>query len=447
MRRLSVTAEGGILPIHMVVSNVFGGRFLAVPAWASAHISKYGQSRDLQVLVGLVSFMDTRTKLANVPISKIAEEVNASKETVKRSLKWLSENGIIEVVERPRPSNNVYRINYVQKVMVSPVTLYGVTDDTIMVSPVTLSGDGNGVTGDPIKMPETEESPLFQEVSEITRIISNREIYKEELKRVASDSGKVEDMILGSDPEDTPTSPSTRKNFSNLRYKEYKKHKPEINALVNHFVYNKKTLMTHTYTQKDRQIVRRTIRLLLDGGLTFDTISLMMDKFFSNENFAFSDSPVLMFASQKVQKRLMDAIGIQLDTGIDPVLLFMINDFNREGLDLPWDLSSDESLREVIIMHGMDLCYRYPEVVASLIRFHLNDFTSPDFVHHLESLNSFMQWRTTGTDFDVDTFRCTAPPINLPVEFLSNKNFKLRPASDTIALAVYTYRRITRNIK
>ena len=438
----------GILPAHMVVSNVFGGRFLAVPAWAFTYISTHGHSRDLQVLVGLVSLMDTRNKLVNAPITRIAEEVKVSKETVKRSLKWLAEHQVITVVERPKPSNNVYKVNYTQKLMVSPVTPHGVTDDPINGSPVTPLTGGNGVTADPMKMPEIAESPLFQEVSQITRIISNRDIQLEVLKRVASDDDKVVDMILGFDPEDAPASeestPRKKKSKFRIRQQEYKKRKPEVDSLVNYFIYNKKILMTHTLTEQDRQIVRKTIRLLLDGGLTNITIRQMMEKFFDNENFAQSESPVLMFASQKVQHTLMGAVGIQLDTHTDPVLLFMVNDFSRGELELPWSSIDDKSLREVIIMHGMDICYRYPELVADLIRHHSDDLRNPAFQDSLDALNSLVRWHLGEEDGDPENLRYSISPISLPKELQSNKKNKVRPASDTIASAIYTYRRMTR---
>lgn len=448
MRRLQTAWVPAIIPAHMVVSNVFGGRFLAVPAWAAVHIAKYGQPRDIQVLVGLVSFMDVRTKLVDVSISKIAEEVGSSKETVKRSLKWLSDSGVIDVVERPRPSNNIYKVYYTQRVMGSPMTLYGVTHDPINGSPMTPLDGGNEVTHDPIEMPEIAEIPLFQEVPQITRIISNRDIQKEVLKRVASDDGKVVDMILGSDPERVPDSetpkPKRKKPRFRIRQQEYKQRKPEVDSLVSYFIHNKKILMTHTLTEQDRQIVRKTIRLLLDGGLTNVTIRLMMEKFFSNDNFIQAESPVLMFASQKVQKMLMDAVGIQLDTYTDPVLMFMVNDFNRDDLSLPWEVSSDETLREAIIMHGMEICYRYPEVVADMVRMYADDFGNPSFIKSLDALNALVRWHTGDEAGNPADLRCFIPSITLPKELLSDKKSKIRPASSTIATAVYTYRRITR---
>lgn len=386
----------------------------------------------------------------NATIPRIAEEVNVSKETVKRSLKWLSEHQIITVVERPKPSNNVYKVNYIQKVMGSAVTPHSVTSDPINGSAVTPLTGGNGVTGDPMKLPEIAESPLFQEVSEITRIISNRDIHKEVLKRVASDGGKVEDMILGSDPDEVSTSETTRtgkkKPKFRIRQQEYKKRKPEVDSLVNYFVYNKKILMTHTLTDSDRQIVRKTIRLLLDGGLTNVTVRLMMEKFFSNENFATADSPVLMFASQKVQRTLMDSVGIQLDTYTDPVLLFMVNDFNRGDLELPWEPAFDEDLREAIIMHSMDVCYRYPELIAETICQYSDNLRNPEFRDSLDALNSLVRWYLGTEDGDPESLRYSVSSLKLPKELMGKKKSNIRPASDTIALAIYTYRRLMRQV-
>jgi len=183
----------------MVVSNVFGGRFVAVPEWSLRYIATHGQARDLQVLTTLASMMNTHNKTVDASITQITERVNASKETVKRSIKWLADNGLVTIVSRPKPHNNQYIIHFEQRLIGSPMTLYGVTHDPINGSPMTLLTGGNRVTHDPIK---TSETPMGLEKSQIPRDNYVLEIIKEVKEKVASDDGKVVDMILGSDPDD-----------------------------------------------------------------------------------------------------------------------------------------------------------------------------------------------------------------------------------------------------
>lgn len=434
-------AEGpAILAPHMGVSNVFGGRFLAIPAWSVTHIAQQGHPSDLQVLAGLVETMNVRTKLVNVSIVKLAETTNLSKETVKRSVKWLTDHHVISVMTRSKSSGNTYRINYEQKIVGSWVTHRRVMDDPSVGSWVTHHEDTGRVMGDPSKMPETEEFPRESDEMQTPRIIELLDNEKEKLKRVVTDDGKVVDMILGSDPEEVKPEPSVGRKRADGR-----KTRPEVNDLAGYFVYHPKSVMTCSYTHQDMNILRRSIRLLLDGGLTRTSIRQMIDKFFSNEKFASAESPVLTFSSKSIQQGLMSATGIQLDTDTDPILMFMINDFTRGDLELPWISTADKVLREVIIMHGMEICYRYPELIAEIIRHYADDFGNPELRDSLDALNSLVRWHTGEEDGDPENLRYSIPSINLPKELQSNNKSTLRPASDTIASAIYTYRRMTRS--
>lgn len=423
----------------MVVSNVFGGRFIAIPAWSVSYIAYQGQPRDLQVLAGLVEMMNVHTQLVNAPIPKLAEVTNLSKETVKRSMKWLVDHQVITVTTRSKATGNVYKINYEQRVVGSPMTLRRVTHDPTEGSPVTLPHDPCRVTHDPTKMVETAEFPKESGEMQIPRIIELLDNKKEKVKSVASDDGKVEDVIFGADPEEV------KPEVSGKPKAEGRRTRPEVNDLSSYFVYHPKSVMSCSYTHQDMNILRRSIRLLLDGGLTRTSVRQMIDKFFSNEKFVAADSPVLMFSSKSIQQGLMSATGIQLDTDTDPVLVFMINDFNRGELELPWISTADKVLREIIIMHGMEICYRYPELVADMIHHHSDNFENPAFKESLDALNSLVRWHTGEEDGDPENLRYRISPINLPKELLSNNKSNIRPASDTIASAIYTYRRMTRS--
>lgn len=421
----------------MVVSNVFGGRFVAVPEWSLRYIATHGQARDLQVLTTLASMMNTHNKTVDASITQITERVNASKETVKRSIKWLADNGLVTIVSRPKPHNNQYIIHFEQRLIGSPMTLYGVTHDPINGSPMTLLTGGNRVTHDPIK---TSETPMGLEKSQIPRDNYVLEIIKEVKEKVASDDGKVVDMILGSDPDDIKVEKEQKSK------PEKRKPRPEVNDLATHFVYHPRSVMACSYSLQDMNILRRSIRLLLDGGLTRTTVRQMIDKFFSNDKFASADSPVLMFSSKSVQETLMNSVEISLDDGTNPIMMFMLNDFTRGSLELPWGNSDDEMLKETVMMRGMDICYRYPELMVEVIEKFVGDFENPWFLTTIDSLNSLVRWHITDEEGDhsTDWLNILQSEIELPSELRSNKKTKLRQASDNIASAIYTYRRLTR---
>lgn len=421
----------GIISPHMTVSNVFGGRFIAIPAWSLGYIARHGSPRDLMVLSGLVEVMNVHNKVSDISISELAEMLNASKETVKRSLKWLTEHHIITVIERSRVSNNVYKVNYTQKVVVSKMTPPGVKNDPTLGSKMTPPNGGGGVKNDTSK---NDISPGEVPQIETLRISTVLDSEIETIKRVASDNGKVDDMIFGADPEEEKVSqPEVSK----------KKTRPEINDLTSYFVYHPGSVMSYSYSTTDTQALRRHIRLLFDGGLTRESVRKLIDQFFANYKCSPSDSPVFMFASKSVQSSLMSMTGIQLDTQTDPVLMFMVNDFSREGLDLPWQSSLDESLKDTIIMHAMDICYRYPELVAEVIKQFSGDFENHSFKTALDSLTSLIRWYTGEEDGDPKTIRYSLSSLNLPTELQANRRVSIRPASDTIASAIYTYRRMT----
>lgn len=422
-----------MISLHMAVSNVFGGRFIAIPAWSLSYIARHGSPRDLMVLAGLVEVMNVHSKVSDTSISRLAETLSTSKETVKRSLKWLTEHHVVTVLERPRPSNNVYRINYTQKVMVSKMTPYGVKNDPIKGSKMTPLNKVNGVKNDPIKI---DESPASEVEIKTLRIIPILDNEIEKVKRVASDNGKVGDMILGADPEEEKEEVLTADNSK-------KKTRPEINDLASYFVYHPGSVMSHSYTQTDMQALRRHLRLLFDGGLTRLSVKKMIDQFFVNYKSSSSDSPVYMFASRSVQTSLMSMTGIQLDTHTDPVLLFMINDFSREGLTLPWSADMDSCVKDTVIMHAMEICYRYPELVAEVIKMFSDDLKDCAFRSSLDSLTSLIRWYTGEEDGDPKEIRYSLSSLNLPKELQANRRASIRPASATIASAIYTYRRMS----
>ena len=413
----------------MGTSNVFGGRFLAVPEWAVPLIFKHGQPRDLQVLTCLVSMMHIHNKSVSASIQEIADASYTSKETVKRSLKWLSEQQIITTKLRQKPKPNTYIINYTQPAIGSPMTLSTTNTTPSIGSPMTLPTTPDRVTHDPIKMNITP--------SQVTKALISREIViiesnsNKTVKKADGPRDKVEDMILGADVNEK----------AKVEEPVKRKPRPEVNDLASYFVYHPRSVMVCSYSFQDMNILRRTIKLLLDAGVSRTTVRQMIDKFFSTDRMRGAESPVLMFSSKGVQASLMETLDTVLDN-TSPILSLMLNDFNREGLDLPWDKASDEALRKVIIISGMDVCYRYPELVAQVIEL-ADDFSSSLFRNQISSLNSLVKWHIGEEEVDLKELQEDLVGITLPKELLAKTRTTLRPAADTIVSAIYNYRRVT----
>jgi hypothetical protein len=415
----------------MATSNVFGGRFVALPEWAIPYISAHGTPRDLQVLACLTAMVNVYDKSVEVSVTEIASASHTSRETVKRSLKWLSDNGVITVTPAKKPKPNRYTINYTQKVLGSPVTHTRVMDDPLNGSPVTLSGLGDRVMDDPIKTSIDPASEQFFQPSRVILLLEREN--KETIEMAADAANKGEVVIFGADPFDKPSETKTDK----------RKPRPEVNDLTNYFVYHPKSVMSLTYSFQEVQILRRTMRLLLDGGLTRVAIKGMVDKFFGTDRMRGADSPVLMFSSKAVQKSLMSSVGVEVsDEDMSPVVALMLNDFQRSSQVLSWPESVDQELKKIVIMSCMDACYRYPEVVAQIVENNSNDVVGSIIKKQLSALNSLINWHLGTEDINRDEVMNDLSGIILPKELLAKNKSNLRIAADTIVEAVYNYRRV-----
>lgn len=407
-----------------MTTNLFQGPFLAIPVWAVDVITKYGQPRDLQVLVGLVSLMERRKREVTASVTQISDHVGVSRETTKRSLKWLLDYGIITVKKREKPTVNVYTVHYTDAGLGSRVTHTRVMGDPPLGSRVTHPGGSTRVTGDPSEVSKTltGKGPFALPI----------EVYKErvvidEKERAASGGGT--EMIFGSDEE-----------YVDPERVPPKKKKSNINSLVSHFVNQRQAALTRSYSAKEMTILRATMKTLKDSGLTDFTIMQMISKFYSVTRWRESENSVLLFAKKDIQKQLLSDTDSSVDTD-DTVLQLMLNDFDRGDLELPWDKRHDTVLKKSIIMRGTDICYRYPEVVSSLVRQYPGDFNNANFVSTLTALNSLVRVITGEESGEVEEVLRSLDGVVLPEELTSGTHTLLRPMATSLVEAVYNYRR------
>lgn len=411
-----------------MTTNSFQGPFLAVPLWASEAIRDHGQARDLQVLVALVALMERRTKEVTASINQISDYLKISRKTVQRSLGWMEAYGIITTTRRGRPLVNVYRVNYTRPV----ITTNRVTHDPINRSPVTLSTED---LDGPIGSPVTLSNPLFsgadQGECEISIEVIPIGINIEVLERAAGGEGS--EMIIGADPD---------KPEHSFEPEPRKKPKRNVNRLVTLFMSDPRSVMSSTYSYRDSVILRRTFNTLIDTGLTEFTIAQMIKRFLDVEQWRTSDNPILLFSSKAIQQKLMD----QVDTTIvvdDPILAFIMNDFERGDIVLPWkSKDQDQAIKKIVIMNGLDICYRYPELVADLILKFGGD-TSSDFSNALSALNSMVRVLTGEESGDLAELQSLVAMLDLPPELLKPSGSNLRQSASSIQEAVYNYRRVS----
>jgi DNA-binding transcriptional ArsR family regulator len=408
-----------------MATNLFQGPFLAIPVWAVDVITEYGQPRDLQVLVALVSLMDRRNREVTASVTQISDHLGVSRETVKRSLRWLSEYGIITTRKRTNPTINVYTVHYTDAGMGSRVSHTRVMGEPPLGSPVSHPEVVTRVTGDPSSEPKT--------LTAYGQNDSSIEVYKYKERVVLNNRegtcGAEVEMIFGSDEDyvDPEVAPP-------------KKKKSTVNTLVSHFVNNRQSVMGKRYTSKDLTILRSTMKALKDSGLTDFTIMQMTSKFFSVERWRESEYTVLLFAKKDIQAQLLAEIDSAIDTD-DPVLQLMLNDFDRGDLDIPWDRRHDSALKKAVVMRGTDVCYRYPEVVSALAHMYPGDFLNENFVNSLTALNSLVRIITGAESGEVEQVLPSLQDLVLPDELIHGNKKMLRPMADSLVEAVYNYRR------
>ena len=133
---------------------------------------------------------------------------------------------------------------------------------------------------------------------------------------------------------------------------------------------------------------------------------------------------------------------VTLDDEMGVTLRFLMSDFDRSGINLPWNDAFDSVIQQAVILRGLDASYRYPELVATIID---TSFDTPDFQSILSALNSLVRWHLNEEEADVSVLHSTLSGIELPKELLSTTKQSIRPAADSIVSAVYNYRRINRN--
>lgn len=239
-------------------------------------------------------------------------------------------------------------------------------------------------------------------------------------------------MIFGSDPdkEERPFDPAPPK-----------KPRRDVNRLVTQFVGDPRLIMIKTFSYRDVVILKKTLNTLRDSGLTEFSVSQMIKRFLDVEHWRTAENPILTFSNKAVQKKLMEQTDAEVTTE-SPVMAFIVNDFQRGDLDLPWsDKSRDQAIRNAVIMHGMDACYRYPELIVYLIESTLGE-ASEEFKSTLVALNSLVRVLADEEDGDAASLKETLGAMPLPAELEKLSKENLRPQASSITEAVYSYRRM-----
>lgn len=407
-------------------TTAFSGPFLAIPKWAMDLMTTTGEHTHLPTLAGLVSLCDTRSHSCRVTVDGLAASLNLSVRTVQRSLKWLQEQSVVSVRRGSGNTPSMYVVNYEPVTNVTKVVSRVTPRVVTRMSPPSRTLVGVGVTN--LSPPDTPLAltPQGFQPSPIEVLGSTNELGHREGKGTYGPCASAPEasVILGADPNEDKPAPAKKGS--------------EVNSLVKHFVLHPQVVMSRTYPPVEVSMLRKTMKLLLAGGVTRSTAVQMIDKFYETDRFRTSDRAAFLFSSKKIQSELLASIGGTVGAD-DPLLGLMLTDFEREGVDLPWSAVYDADLRRAVVSVGLDACYRYPELVASLAYTFPGDFTNELFVSALASLNDLIL-AIANNQTDI-THLLQLVPIALPKELTTANSTGIRTQAGTIVEAVYRYQR------
>jgi len=410
-------------------TTAFSGPFLALPLWAVDQMLTSGEHQHLPVLTALVALCDVHDHTCQKTVGEIAMRAAVSERTAQRSLRWLSDNGVVSVSKDSGRAVPVYKVHYSDVTKVTPRVTAVTPLRVTRMSPLPRRIMKSRVTPvSPSNTPQTlipQGNPEFPiEVWASTTVVGTKEVGGIGTYGPCASAPEAT-MILGADPHEERPAPPAKKPS-------------DVNALVSHFVNHPQVVMSRSYPSSEVAMLRKSMKLLLAGGLDRKTIISMIDKFYSTDRFRESERAAFLFSNKKLQSELLASIGGVVATD-DPLLELMLTDFVRETVDLPWSAVYDADLRKAVVSRGLDACFRYPELVASLAYAFPGDFRNDTFISALTALNDLVI--ATALNDKTAKHLVDSIPIDLPKELRTINSKALREQAGTIAEAVYRYQR------
>lgn len=144
-------------------------------------------------------------------------------------------------------------------------------------------------------------------------------------------------MILGANPEEKQVEDNPFQRPPKPRRVD------PVRVGIVYFVYHPKTKMYQVFTQEDRAILGRSIKALLNRGLSLSDLCTAIDRFYATE-YALQARPVLFFTKTFRQNSLVQDMSL-LDHE-DYRRQFIAFGFERaHGLELPWDEVWDTEIK------------------------------------------------------------------------------------------------------
>lgn len=213
-----------------------------------------------------------------------------------------------------------------------------------------------------------------------------------------------------------------------------KKITSEISQVLDHFELTARRVGGKTTPVSERPAFRAQIKRLINAGVKVSDLTKMTEEFFALSRNMESASPWKTFCSRDVQNSMMSKLtGISQES---PILSWVADDLEH-GNDLPWDEGTNQKMQKIIWRRGMDVAYRYPELLVCIAEVSFEDIAVFDTL--IQSASFLITNCTTMIDNDLAPVRSilTDAGIVIPEDILARKN--LRELAPSLKQAVVNY--------
>lgn len=228
-------------------------------------------------------------------------------------------------------------------------------------------------------------------------------------------------MIIGADPK-AKIQPKNLRNSSAVKLQQ------QVSEVCMYFDFKSRLVEARTISDYDRPTFRSHVKRMLSSGIDRRTMKRSIDAFFSESRYQTNPCPWKAFVSTKVQTHLMQKTGGSVNT-TDPVLQWVLNDFDRDGIDIFWPESDDREIRNLFFAFPQ-VVYRYPELLVEL----LNLYTLPEIRSILVDVDDLIETvLANGRAFRVKS-ALLGRGVPLPTGIASQTT--LRPKAPTLAIAI-----------
>jgi hypothetical protein len=214
--------------------------------------------------------------------------------------------------------------------------------------------------------------------------------------------------------------------------------------LANSFLQHPKVVVSRNFDRSDKYLVTRTVKNLLNAGVPTVTVSEMIQCFFLDDFYVTSNNPAKMFASKKVQDRLLQKVSASeviehFDEG--PTMNALYYEGDRTSCEFAWGPEHDKDFMRLHMLTAYTLVRCYPEVFSQVVDGYLEDFKNPQLLSTLQDLETVVKARsgdklTSSTDYSEALSRLS--DVNLPEYFLIAP---VRHQAHGLREAVFNYRR------